>query len=76
MKLWKIVLFVVAFAASANAQEKKNLFKDIYKDFLKYGTIYIAGDIDNPKEEKKDYFVRTPEDGSLVNNTMMEQKVM
>jgi len=65
MKLWKIVLFVEAFAVSANAQEKNNLFKDLYKDFLKYGTIYIAGDIDNPKEEKKDYFVRTPEDGGL-----------
>jgi len=65
MKLWKIVLFVAAFAVSANAQEKNNLFKDLYKDFLKYGTIYIAGDIDNPKEEKKDYFVRTPEDGGL-----------
>jgi len=43
----------------------QNLFKNIYKDFLKYGTIYIAGDIDNPKEEPKDYFVRTNPDGNL-----------
>ena len=38
MKLWKIVLFVVAFAVSANAQEKNKLFKD----FLKYSTVYIS----------------------------------
>ena len=55
-------LIIILISLNLNSQ---NIFKDLYKDFLKYGTIYIAGDIDNPKEEKKDYFVRTPEDGSL-----------
>jgi hypothetical protein len=47
------------------SQEKKNLFKSIYEDFFKYSTFYIAGDIENPKEEVKDYFVRTNPDGGL-----------
>lgn len=59
-KLFTLIIILISF--NLNSQ---NIFKDLYKDFLKYGTIYIAGDIDNPKEEKKDYFVRTPEDGSL-----------
>ena len=57
-----LTLLIILISFNLNSQ---NIFKDLYKDFLKYGTIYIAGDIDNPKEENKDYFVRTPEDGSL-----------
>jgi len=59
-KLFTITLFL--FSLTLNSQ---NIFKDLYKDFLKYGTIYIAGDIDNPKEEVKDYFVRTNPNGNL-----------
>jgi len=59
-QLLTLLLFLVNFTLNS-----QNLFEKIYKDFLKYGTIYVAGDIDNPKEEKKDYFVRTPEDGGL-----------
>jgi hypothetical protein len=41
-------------------------FKDVYKDFLKYGTIYAAGDIRNAYENsRKDYFVERPADGDL-----------
>ena len=65
MKKILAVLFVVAFAVSANAQNKKNLFKSIYEDIFKYSSIYIAGDVQNPKEEPKDYFVRTNPDGNL-----------
>ena len=65
MKKILAVLFVVAFAVSANAQNKKNLFKSIYEDIFKYSSIYIAGDLQNPKEEPKDYFVRTNPDGNL-----------
>tara|TARA_B100001094_G_scaffold311388_1_gene346988 strand:- start:83 stop:1177 length:1095 start_codon:yes stop_codon:yes gene_type:complete len=32
---------------------------------FKYSTVYVAGDIDNPKENPKDYFVRTNPDGNL-----------
>jgi len=59
-KLFTLLLLLITFTTSS-----QNIFKDLYKDFLKYGTIYIAGDIDNPKEEPKDYFVRTNPNGNL-----------
>ena len=65
MKQLILVLFAAVIAVSANAQEKKNLFKSIYKDLFQYSTIYIAGDIQNPKEQPKDYFVRTNPSGNL-----------
>ena len=65
MKKILAVLFVVAFAVSANAQEKKKLFKSIYDELFKYSTVYVAGDVQNPKEEPKDYFVRTNPSGNI-----------
>ena len=61
MKKIILVLFVAVIAVSANAQEKKKLFKD----FLKYSTIYVSGDIKNSKENAPNYFVRTNPNGSL-----------
>ena len=54
MKQILTVLFAAVFAVSANAQDKKGLFKTIYKDLFEYSTIYLAGDIQNPKEQPKD----------------------
>jgi hypothetical protein len=65
MKQILTVLFVAVFAVSANTQNKKNIFKEIYKDLFQYSTIYVAGDIQNPKEQPKDYFVRTNPSGNL-----------
>jgi len=59
------ILFVICVSWNVNAQEKDNLFKRLYKELFKYSTVYIAGDIDNPKENPKDYFVRTNPDGNL-----------
>ena len=56
MKKILLVLFAAVIAVSANAQEKKNLFKSVYDELFKYGTIYVAGDIKNPRENPKDYF--------------------
>ena len=56
---------MAVFAVSANTQNKKSLFKNIYEDLFQYSTIYIAGDIQNPKEQPKDYFVRTNPSGNL-----------
>ena len=56
------------FSLNINAQEKekKNFFKEFYNDFLKYGTIYAAGDIRNAYENsRKDFFVERPADGDL-----------
>jgi len=65
MKKILFALFAVVIAVSANAQDKNNLFKEIYKDFLKYGTVYVAGDVKNAKENAPSYFVRTNPNGSL-----------
>ena len=59
------ILFVVCVSWNVSANEKDNIFKKLYKELFKYSTIYIAGDIDNPKENPKDYFVRTNPDGNL-----------
>ena len=65
MKKILCVLFALCVFVS-NAQDKKSLFKNIYDDFLKYGTIYAAGDIRNAYENsRKDYFVERPADGDL-----------
>ena len=65
MKQILTVLFAAVFAVSANAQDKKSFFKSIYEDLFEYSTIYLAGDIQNPKEQPKDYFVRTNPSGNL-----------
>ena len=59
------ILFVLCVSWNVSADEKDNIFKKLYKELFKYSTIYIAGDIDNPKENPKDYFVRTNPDGNL-----------
>jgi len=46
--------------------ENKQFFKGLYKDFLKYGTIYGAGDINNSIEaDESTYFVRTGDGNGL-----------
>ena len=49
-----ILIILLLFASSANAQ----FFKSIYDDFLKYGTFYAAGNVGNAKLEQARYFVR------------------
>ena len=45
---------------------KENIFDKIYKDFLKYGTFYVAGDVSNPYQKQSiDYVVRTNPNGNL-----------
>ncbi|MDA9111944.1 hypothetical protein N9J42_00505 [bacterium] len=72
-----LLSIVILLSTQIQAQEDKpSFFKSIYKDFLKYGTVYGAGDISNSVEaEEQTYFLRTNPDGSLysipdvVNNT-------
>jgi hypothetical protein len=46
--------------------KKENIFDKIYKDFLKYGTFYVAGDVSNPYQKQSiDYVVRTNPSGNL-----------
>jgi len=68
MKKLIVLLLVSMFTSTAFGQEeeKKNIFKSLYTDFLKYGTVYGAGDMSNSIEAaERTYFVRTGESGSL-----------
>ena len=64
MKKLLLIVFAVLLSIPTVAQEKKkNFFKDLYEDFFKYGTFYIAGDVNNSYEtQRKDYFIRTDPD--------------
>jgi hypothetical protein len=70
-KLLLLVVLLLLFTSPSFGQEpaalgKDKFFKSIYKDFLKYGTIYGAGDISNSIEAAEPtYFLRTNQDGSL-----------
>ena len=57
----KQILLTLALLISSNANAQ--FFKEIYEDFLKYGTIYAAGNIENAQAVQPNYFIRTdPED--------------
>ena len=70
-KLLLLVVLLLLFTSPSFGQEpaalgKDKFFKSIYKDFLKYGTVYGAGDISNSVEAaESSYFLRTNPDGSL-----------
>ena len=69
MKKTLLLALALLIAVPSLAQEekkKKNFFKELYADFLKYGTVYAAGDIRNAYENsRKDYFVERPPEGDL-----------
>lgn len=53
----KKIILLIAVLLSFNVQSQ--LFKGLYDDFLKYGTVYAAGNVGNAKLEQAKYFVRT-----------------
>tara|TARA_R100000541_G_scaffold14050_1_gene23396 strand:+ start:90 stop:1283 length:1194 start_codon:yes stop_codon:yes gene_type:complete len=62
----RILILIVSFILFSPTVVQGQIFKDIYKDFLKYGTVYGAGDISNSVEAAEPtYFLRTNQDGSL-----------
>jgi hypothetical protein len=61
-----LLILFTGFSGFTQEKSKTNFFKEVYKDFLKYGTIYAAGDLKNAYEpSRKEFFVRPPEDGNL-----------
>ena len=63
MKQFITFLILLISFNSIPQEEKKNFFKEIYNDFLKYGTVYAAGNIENAQLVQPNYFIRTdPED--------------
>lgn len=62
----RILVLIVSFILFSPTVLQAQIFQDIYKDFLKYGTVYAAGDISNSIEAAEPtYFLRTNQDGSL-----------
>jgi hypothetical protein len=74
----KQILTILALFISFNSiaqEEKKNFFKEVYKDFLKYGTFYAAGNIGNAKEEQPKYFIRTNPDDFYAIPDVVDQTI-
>ena len=52
--------------AQNDTANEPTLLDLLYKDFLKYGTIYASGDISNSYEPaRKEYYVRTNDNGNI-----------
>ena len=50
----------ITYTEAVKIKKKESFFKDLYKDFFKYGTVYAAGNIGNAYEtQRPNYFVRT-----------------
>ena len=66
----------ITYTEAVKVKKKSTFFKDLYKDFLKYGTFYAAGNIGNAYEtQRPNYFVRTDPDNlyaipDVVDNTI------
>ena len=72
MKKIVLLLVVALYALPTTDQDKPqdkkkvSFLKELYNDFLKYGTIYGAGDIRNSYESaRKEYYVRTNDNGNI-----------
>ena len=70
-----LICLLVSFSSFSQEKEKKNFFKEVYNDFLKYGTIYAAGDINNPQTEIKEYFVRSNPDDLYAIPDVIDQTI-
>ena len=54
-----LITLMLLLSSNANAQ----FFKDVYKDFLKYGTVYAAGNVGNSYiTSRPTFFIRTDPD--------------
>ena len=61
-----LLILSLLITSSVIAQDKDSFFTSVYKDFLKYGTVYAAGDISNAVEaQEPTYVLRTNQDGSI-----------
>ena len=67
MKYLISILIGLVMLTSTNASaQNDSFFSNLYQDFLKYGTIYGGGDINNSIEAAEPtYFLRTNPDGSI-----------
>ena len=67
-----LITLMLLLSSNANAQ----FFKDVYKDFLKYGTFYAAGNIGNAYDtQTPSYFIRTDPDNLYGIPTVLDNTV-
>ena len=69
-KLFTLTCFFISI--NSNGQ----FLKEVYNDFLKYGTFYVAGDVSNSYQtQRPNYFIRTDPDNlyaipEVIDNTI------
>ena len=64
--LISILIGLVILTSTNLSAQNDSFFSNLYQDFLKYGTIYGGGDINNSIEAAEPtYFLRTNPDGSI-----------
>ena len=66
-KLFTLICFFISI--NSNGQ----FLKEVYNDFLKYGTFYVAGNIGNAKLENSSYFIRTDPDNLYAIPTVIDE---
>ena len=67
-----LITLMLLLSSNANAQ----FFKDVYKDFLKYGTFYAAGNVGNAYEtQRPNYFIRTDPDNLYAIPTVVDNTI-
>ena len=67
-----LTILMLLFYSSVNAQFLKN----VYKDFLKYGTFYVAGNVSNAYDtQEASYFIRTDPDNLYAIPTVLDNTV-
>ena len=69
----KKLILLVAVLFSFNVQSQ--FLKGLYDDFLKYGTVYAAGNVGNAKLEQAKYFVRTNPDNLYDIPAVVDQTI-
>lgn len=69
----KKLILLIAVLFSFNAQSQ--FLKSLYDDFLKYGTVYAAGNVGNAKLEQAKYFVRTNPDNLYDIPAVVDQTI-
>tara|TARA_R110002012_G_scaffold76681_4_gene193841 strand:+ start:23103 stop:24326 length:1224 start_codon:yes stop_codon:yes gene_type:complete len=66
----------ITYTEQIKTKKKDGFFKNLYNDFFKYGTFYIAGDVSNSYEtQRKDYFIRTDPDDLYAIPQVVDQTV-
>jgi len=71
-KILLTLCILITFNVSSQEKEKGRFFKSIYDELFKYSTVYVAGDMKNPKENIPNYFVRTNPSGGLYDIPVVE----